>query len=54
MKHNGHLMDVLTNTKGLTDVLMPPRPYRHKGEHTNAWAVLETKIGIQTHGGVQT
>ena len=26
MKHNGHLMDVLTDTKRLTDVQKPPSP----------------------------
>ena len=26
MKHNGHPMDVLTDTKSLTDVLKSPRP----------------------------
>ena len=30
MKHNGHLMDVLTDTKSLTYVLMPPDP-QHMG-----------------------
>ena len=56
MKHNGHPMDVLTDTKSLTDVLKPPPPtygmslstctkprtYRHAREHINVWGVLDT------------
>ena len=30
VKHNGHPMDVLTDIKSLTDVLMPPDP-EHMG-----------------------
>ena len=50
MKHNGHPMDVLTDTKSLTDVLTPPNP--------NIWGVspiahADTPWNIYIQGSIQ-
>ena len=66
MKCNEHSMDILTDTKSLTDLLMPPIPptygvyphttcryplaQRHTGKHIDVWGCW-TYGEVSKHGG---
>ena len=50
MKQNEHPMDVLTDTKNLTDVLMPPNP-----QHMDCFPIVHADIpyNIDIQGSIQ-